>query len=103
MYRRKSKYDSECTKLERMRKAKDQHRLDGAPPDYPIDLPDLRMRITVESNLLCVLDNISGMCIGEIAMGIKLDPEYIGNMIYKATGMNAEELTKYCKSLNTGE
>lgn len=52
------------------------------------------------NELLCVLERIQGLCIGEIAMGITLDANHIAEVIYEATGMNAEELTRYCKSLD---
>jgi hypothetical protein len=42
--------------------------------------------------LLEVLSNIQQACIGEIAMGYKLDAEYIGRSISKATGLTAPEL-----------
>ena len=44
------------------------------------------------NELLCVLADISGMCVGELAMGYKLDAQAIGEMIYKATGMTQPEL-----------
>lgn len=46
-------------------------------------------------DLLSVLADISNMCIGEIAMNYKLDPQLIGEMIHKATGMTNPELNKY--------
>ena len=49
----------------------------------------------VEENkkLLIALCDIQSMCIGDIAMGYKLDPESIGMMIYEATGMTHPELS----------
>ena len=47
-----------------------------------------------ESKLLSVLCDIQGMCIGEIAMGYKLDAESIGMMIYEATGLTHPELSE---------
>ncbi|CAM0051887.1 hypothetical protein VPHF89G1_0005 [Vibrio phage F89 g1] len=49
----------------------------------------------VEENkkLLTALCDIQGMCIGDIAMGYKLDPESIGMMIYEVTGMTHPELS----------
>jgi len=47
------------------------------------------------SALLCALANISNMCIGEIAMGYKLDAQAIGETIWKATGMTNQELNDY--------
>ena len=49
------------------------------------------------SDLLCVLADISGMCVGEIAMGYRLDAQSIGEMIYEATGMTQPELAEYAK------
>lgn len=43
--------------------------------------------------LLIALCDIQGMCIGDVAMGYKLDPESIGMMIYEATGMTHPELS----------
>jgi len=57
--------------------------------------------LSVENALLCVLSDISGMCVGEIAMGYRLDAQAIGEMIYKATGMTQPELNDYTKNLNT--
>jgi hypothetical protein len=51
-------------------------------------------------SMLCVLEKIQSMCIGEIAMGVRMDAEHIGQMIYEATGMNAEALAQYCKDLS---
>lgn len=48
MYRRTKKYSSQCDRLAAMRAAKERKRLDGQAPDYPPELPDLRMRITIE-------------------------------------------------------
>ncbi len=45
-YRRTKKYDAE--RLKRVRATRDRNRMDGPAPDYPPQLPDLRMRITVE-------------------------------------------------------
>ena len=57
------------------------------------------------ANLLTVLESISSMCVGEVAMGVGLDAGHIGNMIYMATDMSAEELTNYIQEnmKNKGE
>lgn len=50
MYRRTKKY-TEAREAERQRRAKatrDRNRMAQPEPDYPAELPDLRMRITVE-------------------------------------------------------
>ncbi|MDF1830640.1 hypothetical protein [Cycloclasticus pugetii] len=47
--------------------------------------------------LLFALSDISSMCVGEIAMGYKLDANFIGELIYKATGMTQPELHEYTK------
>ncbi|AUR87932.1 hypothetical protein NVP1106O_09 [Vibrio phage 1.106.O._10N.286.51.F7] len=47
----------------------------------------------INKKLLVALCDIQGMCIGDIAMGYKLDPESIGMMIYEATGMTHPELS----------
>jgi len=52
-----------------------------------------------ESKLYGVLADISNMCIGELAMGYKLDAQAIGEMIYEATGMTTPELSEYVKQL----
>lgn len=65
----------------------------GSEEPPKVGLPDSKA-------LLCVLDRIQGLCIGEIAMGTPLDANCISEMIYEATGMTAEELTRYCKSLD---
>ena len=51
-----------------------------------------------ELKLLEVLSEISNMCIGDMAMGYKLDPSTIGEMIYKATGMTNPELNDMIKA-----
>lgn len=50
------------------------------------------------SNLLCVLAEISNMCVGDLAMeGYKLDAQVIGELIYKATNMTNSELNEHAK------
>jgi hypothetical protein len=39
-----------------------------------------------------LLAGISSMCVGEIAMGYKVDAQAVGEMIYEATGMTQPEL-----------
>lgn len=46
MYRRTKKYDAQ--RLEAMQRGKDRARMEWPAPDYPAELPSLRMRITVE-------------------------------------------------------
>ena len=45
-YRRTRKYDAE--RLRRAQATRERNRVDGPAPDYPSELPELRMRITVE-------------------------------------------------------
>jgi len=45
--------------------------------------------------LLQALSDISNMCIGDIAMGYKLDSQEIGKLIYIATSLTNEELNNY--------
>lgn len=47
----------------------------------------------VPDKLLDCLEQIMQMCIGQVAMNYSLDGETIGQLIYKATGMSAPELT----------
>lgn len=42
--------------------------------------------------LIKVLTEISNMCIGNISMNYSLDAQYIGDMIYEATGLTNPEL-----------
>ena len=51
------------------------------------------------NKLMEVLTDISSMCIGEIAMGYKLDAQAIGEMIYIATGKTNAELNDYMKEV----
>ncbi|CAM0035518.1 hypothetical protein VPHD164_0029 [Vibrio phage D164] len=44
------------------------------------------------TKLLGALCDIQGMCIGNIAMGYKLDADSIGMMIYETTGLTHPEL-----------
>ena len=49
MYRRTKKANAaRSAQLAAMRAAKARKRMEGDPPAYPAELPDLRMRITVE-------------------------------------------------------
>lgn len=62
-------------------------RVDGATPC------DKLTTITEERDRLReALTKIIDMCVGEIAMGYKIDPQHVGQIIYEATGMNAEQL-----------
>jgi hypothetical protein len=51
------------------------------------------------NKLMEVLTDISSMCIGEIAMGYKLDAQAIGEMIYIATVKSNAELNDYMKEV----
>lgn len=42
--------------------------------------------------LIGALTDISNMCIGEMAMGYKLEAETIGQLIFETTGMTNTEL-----------
>jgi len=75
------------------------HNIDEEGKMTPVNSNDA-IGLSEFNALLCVLERIQGLCIGEIAMGVTLDANYIGEMIYEATGMSAEELTRYCKSLD---
>ncbi len=44
MYRKRKRYSR---KLENMRAAKERKRLESQPPEYPLELPELRRRIIV--------------------------------------------------------
>ena len=46
MYRRTRKYDAE--RQRRAQATRERNRFDGPAPDYPAELPELRMRITIE-------------------------------------------------------
>ena len=48
--------------------------------------------------LKCLID-IQNMCIGEITMDWKLDPNYIGTLITEATGMTNPELNELKNNL----
>ena len=45
------------------------------------------------------LAEISNMCVGDIAMSYKLDAQYIGELIYNATGMTNPELNEALKAV----
>jgi hypothetical protein len=52
----------------------------------------------METNeLIIALSEISNMCVGEVAMGYKLDACLIGEIIYKATGLTNPQLDEYVK------
>lgn len=44
------------------------------------------------SKLIAELSNISQACIGELAMGYKMDAQSIGSSIFEATGLTSEQL-----------
>lgn len=44
--------------------------------------------------LLSALAAISNMCVGEMAMGYKLDAQCIGQLIYEATGLTNPQLNE---------
>ncbi len=46
------------------------------------------------NELLSALADISNMCIGDLAMGYKLDAQIVGETIYKATGLTNPELNE---------
>lgn len=50
-----------------------------------------------ETELLAALTDISNMCVGEQAMGFKLDSQAVGEVIYSATGLNNLELNELVK------
>ena len=43
-YVKRTRYSA---KLKRMREAKERKRLESEPPDYPIELPNLRRRVII--------------------------------------------------------
>lgn len=47
MYRRTAKYQAQCRSLDRARARRDELRQAGDAPDYPADLPELRVVIEV--------------------------------------------------------
>jgi hypothetical protein len=55
------------------------------------------------NKLMECLTDISSMCIGEIAMGYKLDAQSIGEMIYAATGLTNDELNEYMKKVELND
>ena len=56
--------------------------------------------MTDHIELLEVLSEISHMCIGQLTMGYRLDANYIGEIIYEATGMTNPELNDHLKLLS---
>lgn len=54
-------------------------------------------RINMHNKLMRALCDIQQMCIGDIAMGYKLEAETIGQLISAATGLTASELLEKCK------
>lgn len=55
-----------------------------------------------ELKLLKCLSEIQNVCIGELAMGYKLDVQSIGQAIYEATGMTEPLLRAHIKELEQG-
>jgi hypothetical protein len=48
-YRETKKYKKQCKILEKMRQIKEDKRLASSSPDYPVILPEIRKRITLEN------------------------------------------------------
>ena len=48
MYRRRTKGSHLHQRMAAMRAAKERKRMEGAAPDYPVELPEVRRRIIVE-------------------------------------------------------
>lgn len=48
--------------------------------------------------LLCLLNEIQQQCVGEIAMGYKMDAAHIGQRIYEVTGLTAPKLADKVKA-----
>ena len=49
MYRETKKYKQQCNILAKMRQAKEDKRLESEVPEYPVDLPEIRKVITIET------------------------------------------------------
>lgn len=47
-----------------------------------------------KAEFLSAMTEISNMCIGEMTMGYKLDAQYIGALIFKATGLTNPQLNE---------
>ena len=58
---------------------------------------DMKNRINMHNKLMRALCDIQQMCIGDIAMGYKLEAETICQLISAATGLTAPELLEKCK------
>ena len=65
---------------------------------YAIDHHDALVAMNKE--LIKMSSSISQMCVGELTMGCRLDPQTIGEYIYSVTSMNSEELTAKAKELS---
>ena len=49
-------------------------------------------KIPDQCTLICLIDSIMSLAIGDVAMNEKMDGHEVGNLIYSRTGFNAEEL-----------
>jgi hypothetical protein len=58
------------------------------------DYDELALKNTELKVALC---EISNMCIGNLTMSYSIDPDYVGRLIYEATGMTNPELNKSVK------
>lgn len=52
------------------------------------------------AELKSALCEISNMCIGNLTMSYSIDPDYVGNLIYQATGMTNPELNESVEEMN---
>ena len=69
----------------------------GKKEEVVIEDLECRNPVCATKMLIC-LSEISQMCIGEIAMGYKLDSQCIGEMIFEATGMTSTKLLDYSRA-----
>ena len=56
--------------------------------------------VAMNAELIKMASDISQMCVGEIAMGYRIDAQSIGEYIYSVTGLNSEELVAKAKELS---
>ena len=72
------------------------------PPCYQCENQALRDELAAvkaaNDGMVEVLTNVSSACIGEIAMGYRLDAQAIGQMIFESVGMTHPEMMEYVKN-----
>lgn len=78
--------------------------MNGENPAFSVSMSDEQVRVctgaVVDHDILIgALTEISNMCIGNLTMNYSLDSQYIGELIYRSTGLTNPELNEFVGQL----